>query len=1077
MTMRNLWIRWTVLGSVAVFTVGANAGLTIGTQVPRTAIWMGAHVVSAEAARAMPALPAKTAWSGVVYLNPEKLASLEQAAANVSDPNSPDYHRFWGKTKISRLLLPDSSELSSVRQALRQEGFRVAGTTGLGLGIRVVGTVGLVNRVWSAGLRRSASGGGEETHSVLLSGVLAESVAYISDIASGSYQQSSLVAAPQAKKRLRFEVATASKNITVSVEGPKSVPSGQNILVSVTAVNPSTHFPLKGWNISANPDPNAVLSSYQVSDLNGNLSLNKSGSDVLVLTSSSPYRGAWHIAVASGGTTYTATISGLSWTGPTVVSNDISPQQVNTAYDADALVAAARSAGGMRIGIFSDSAPTLSDLTTYENRYHLPQSVVNIVPVDGGETKSISGWHGELMLDMERSVSSAPGATLDLYTVPPSGSITDAVAEAVSQDVDQVFSMSAVEPEDTVTAHHLSVWNALMAEGTLEGMTFVAGSGDSGPYGDPGSSQPDANWPASSDWVTGVGGTQLGLNPSTDSIQSQWAWSPDGLWDNQIDGSGGGYSKIQAVPAWQKGIIPANATGRGVPDVAFLATSPYYATVDNGVWEGMAGTSASTPTWGGWVADLSVLDGRQGFMNPTLYAMYASNPSAFLPVTHGGNAIYQAGPGWNALTGLGSVVIDTFWQDEKIAKLQATAAHDAVPAGHLLTISVQLRNSRGKAAAVAGVSVKLATPGDDIAIDGEPGGLGAIASTNAKGIASFRLTSRIAGQFRLALSADADGRTLSSTSLGVRWTPTRKLLLPFSYRVGSGPLSADEVATALFPTGVTSHTAIIAADPVLIPKLDMDSVALAKVTHSPILFADSKGALSSATLQTLLKLGINRVTLVGNLSRAGLGLPANISVQTRIWSSSSADNFLALTEETWAHVKLRTLVLVEARAPEITQIAAAALAAHRGAALLMVAPGKVDTATLHAIDSAKTVLTVGAISLPNSMRGRATAIIGASDVSTVIQVDREDHTGPNNLVAFNEGDLTNASLAVSTAEVAANWPSALVPMSAKAPLAASRAYLAGIAGRRINNLVVVGSTSELAAGAPTTIERDLKLLR
>jgi subtilase family serine protease len=78
------------------------------------------------------------------------------------------------------------------------------------------------------------------------------------------------------------------------------------------------------------------------------------------------------------------------------------------------------------------------------------------------------------------------------------------------------------------------------------------------------------------------------------------------------------------------------------------------------------GTSAATPLWGGLVALADQLAGHDlGFVNPALYQI-ARSPDytwAFHDITTGNNSVlvngttytgYQAGPGWDPVTGLGS---------------------------------------------------------------------------------------------------------------------------------------------------------------------------------------------------------------------------------------------------------------------------------------------------------------------------------------------------------------------------------------------------------------------------------------
>ena len=66
------------------------------------------------------------------------------------------------------------------------------------------------------------------------------------------------------------------------------------------------------------------------------------------------------------------------------------------------------------------------------------------------------------------------------------------------------------------------------------------------------------------------------------------------------------------------------------------------------------GTSAVAPLWAALIAMANAQRGTPlGFVNPSLYA----NPALFRPITQGNNRVerkgYDAGPGWNACTGLG----------------------------------------------------------------------------------------------------------------------------------------------------------------------------------------------------------------------------------------------------------------------------------------------------------------------------------------------------------------------------------------------------------------------------------------
>jgi kumamolisin len=114
------------------------------------------------------------------------------------------------------------------------------------------------------------------------------------------------------------------------------------------------------------------------------------------------------------------------------------------------------------------------------------------------------------------------------------------------------------------------------------------------------------------------------------------------------------------VPDYQKGVgLPPSANDggarRGVPDVAaFAAIDPGYRIVLNDRPIVKDGTSAATPLWAALVALANARRGAPvGLVNPFLYA----NPELCRGVVTGNNRVdgvgYDAGPGWNACTGLG----------------------------------------------------------------------------------------------------------------------------------------------------------------------------------------------------------------------------------------------------------------------------------------------------------------------------------------------------------------------------------------------------------------------------------------
>ncbi|MBX5468008.1 MAG: cell wall-binding repeat-containing protein [Firmicutes bacterium] len=1062
--------KWGILVSAAALVL-----VTVAFAWPKTperSVWM--HPAALEG----PWRPAAagTPWQGTVYLTDPHLAALLAYATAVCTPGSPLYRHFLSPAELAARFGPAPAVVQSVRQELTQEGFRVEGATAAGFGLRVAATVGTVNRVWQAGLVLDAQGHWTETRPVVLRGPEAEAVGYISNLGTAPRAMAPLVKRFPTALRRPAQVALLAGNVTVSVEGPASVPTGQPIRVAVQATDPLSGLPLAGWQVTATPTGNTGnLSSYALSDLNGNLELDQSGRDVLVLVLNQSYTGPWQVEVTNGIVAYAATLPALTWSGPEVLDQPLTPNQVNGAYQAQNLVAAARAKGGMRIGIFASSAPTLSDLEAFENAYGLPASAVHIIPIDGGENQVVSGWHGELMLDMERAVSSAPGATLDLYTLPAdSGSPLDVLAQAIQNDQDQVFSMSVVMPEDQLSAAEAAQWNALMAEAASEGMTLVAGSGDSGPYADPNTNQPVVNWPAASRWVTGVGGTELGLTPNL-KIASQWAWGPDGLWQGQIDGSGGGYSSLEPAPAWQKPVLPPGELYRGVPDISFLATYPYYQVYDNGQWTSMGGTSAATPTFAGWVADMAVLSGRLGFLNPTLYQLYTAHPSLFDPVTEGGNAVYQAGPGWNPVTGLGSVWIDAFFAALAPAKLALTASATEAPVGEAITIQASLENPAGQPLTEAGATVKLLVSAPMPVVVNGAAATSATATTDSEGVAQFTLRATAPGTATVTAEATMGATTLTAGPLTVRWAAST---LPVERLAGpTRTATAVAIAEADFPSGVPSHTAILASgqDANLVDALT--AAPLAHLLNVPILLTDSPSAVGTTTAAALAKLGVTRVILVGADTHLADHLPAGVSVAALLGGATRYDTAAAVAQAVAALDPTGITTVFVASGEDghlVDALTADPAAALLGAPILLVPQtGAVPSAEAPFLDAADTVYVVGAAAgYPLALPAGATRLSGDSRYATAAVIDRTFFPHPTALVVAN-GETTHLVDALTGGPLAAALKAPLVLTQGGLLPPATAQYLNAVNASALTDLIILGGPASIPSGTGSLVTAAL----
>jgi subtilase family serine protease len=245
-------------------------------------------------------------------------------------------------------------------------------------------------------------------------------------------------------------------------------------------------------------------------------------------------------------------------------------------------------------------------------------------------------------------------------------------ADVISQSgIGQDFSLG----EGSWTSAEVATMNSALEYTAARHVTVVAASGDEGVLGN-GSTTPvkEVILPASDPLVLGVGGTSLTANPVTGAYISETAWNTPGL-PPQPGASGGGFSHLFTRPAYQDGVPGMGAT-RGVPDVAADASSPtgmalaFSATDGSYELVGAGGTSAGAPFWAGLIALADQEAGHPlGFVNPTIYRI-ARGPlhhKAFHDITTGSNTVvltstsppvtitgYQAGPGWDPVTGWGT---------------------------------------------------------------------------------------------------------------------------------------------------------------------------------------------------------------------------------------------------------------------------------------------------------------------------------------------------------------------------------------------------------------------------------------
>jgi Subtilase family len=188
-------------------------------------------------------------------------------------------------------------------------------------------------------------------------------------------------------------------------------------------------------------------------------------------------------------------------------------------------------------------------------------------------------------------------------------------------------------------------FNAAARAAVDRGMIIVAASGDND-SSDGGPSPSNVDFPASSPYVIGCGGTTLGKPPKgAKALREEKVWN-DEPGDPDGDGTGGGVSEFFPIPDWQLGTL--QATRRIVPDVAAHSDpASGYRIVIGGQDQVVGGTSAAAALYAGLFAAFGP---KRGFILPELY----KNPVCFNDITDGNNGLFRALIGPDACTGLGS---------------------------------------------------------------------------------------------------------------------------------------------------------------------------------------------------------------------------------------------------------------------------------------------------------------------------------------------------------------------------------------------------------------------------------------
>jgi subtilase family serine protease len=438
-----------------------------------------------------------------------------------------------------------------------------------------------------------------------------------------------------------------------------------------------------------------------------------------------------------------------TFTSGTSGNHFLTPKDVATIYDVNAVYNSGYTGNGQSIAVVGQSEVDVSDIEHFQSAAGLSTKDPNLVLVpNSGSAAYSTGDEAESDLDLEYSGGIAKGSTIYFVYVGNNSnySVWDSIEYAVDTDISPIISVSYGACETAMSSSDYSTLESYMEQGASQGQSIIVASGDSGStgcYGDVSLSteQQEAlavDYPASSAYVTGIGGTEFPWDDVDSSNTTYWesssgsdvvssakSYIPEQAWNDDSSSSGlssggGGTSTLTSRPSWQSGVTGiSSGSYRLVPDVS-LDSSPnnagyLYCSSDkvatgisgscsNGFRDSddkylttAGGTSFAAPIFAGMLALINQRKNStgQGLINKTLYELAADSStyeSAFHDITSGGNECaagwdycssagaskYYAGTGYDEATGLGSIDLYnlvTAWPSSSSSSLQATTTY------------------------------------------------------------------------------------------------------------------------------------------------------------------------------------------------------------------------------------------------------------------------------------------------------------------------------------------------------------------------------------------------------------------
>ena len=365
-----------------------------------------------------------------------------------------------------------------------------------------------------------------------------------------------------------------------------------------------------------------------------------------------------------------------------VPDQGLKPDALLRAYNVTPLRDAGYTGKGETVVIFAFDGFDQADLDLFTQTYNLPPLAPEVLGGQPAERR------GEATMDLQAAHAVAPEARKVLVNARPTvdgagsyekiGALMEEVNRrypgavwsfSIGWGCDKLITAADLVPVRTaLTRAQENGTTAFDAGGDLAGLECKGGNEWSSP---PHSDDIGLDAVASIPEMTNVGGTTLSTEGSGRWLSEQ-AWFDAPL----SQGTAGGTSALYTRPAWQQDLAGVEADdSRLAPDISAVADPFTGVRIVFGQQEIVGGgTSLAAPLWGGFAAVMNQYlvergASRLGNLNPLLYdvARGAGLPG-FHDVVLGGNAVADAGPGYDLATGLGTPDLDNLVRNILVLK-------------------------------------------------------------------------------------------------------------------------------------------------------------------------------------------------------------------------------------------------------------------------------------------------------------------------------------------------------------------------------------------------------------------------